>query len=106
MQTPGPCMARGSAPQGETASNFAGAYTVCRCVRRDRRALRVWRTLTAAFCRLQVVLKAEKTYNIVFVTSEVTPWSKTGGLADVAGALPQALVKRGHRVMVRYQCQS
>lgn len=48
----------------------------------------------------QVVLKAEKTYNIVFVTSEVTPWSKTGGLADVAGALPQALVKRGHRVMV------
>ena len=38
--------------------------------------------------------------SIVFVTSEVSPWSKTGGLADVAGALPVALAKRGHRVMV------
>ena len=38
--------------------------------------------------------------NIVMVTSEVAPWSKTGGLGDVCGSLPQALVKRGHRVMV------
>ena len=37
---------------------------------------------------------------IVFVSSEVAPWSKTGGLADVCGSLPQALVARGHRVMV------
>ena len=44
--------------------------------------------------------KAEVTHSVVFVTSEVSPWSKTGGLADVAGALPQALAKRGHRVMV------
>ncbi|KAK3260327.1 starch synthase, partial [Cymbomonas tetramitiformis] len=43
---------------------------------------------------------------VVFVTSEVAPWSKTGGLGDVAGALPQALAQRGHRTMViapRYQ---
>lgn len=38
--------------------------------------------------------------SVVFVTSEVAPWSKTGGLGDVCGALPSALAKRGHRVMV------
>ncbi|HEV8519697.1 MAG TPA: glycogen/starch synthase, partial [Burkholderiales bacterium] len=25
---------------------------------------------------------------VLFVTSECTPWSKTGGLADVSAALP------------------
>eukprot|EP00878_Enallax_costatus_P019509 GHUV01020582.1.p1 GENE.GHUV01020582.1~~GHUV01020582.1.p1 ORF type:complete len:664 (+),score=179.93 GHUV01020582.1:243-2234(+) len=38
--------------------------------------------------------------NIVFVSAEVAPWSKTGGLGDVMGALPQAMADRGHRVMV------
>jgi len=37
---------------------------------------------------------------IVFVSSEVVPFSKTGGLADVAGALPAELRKRGHAVWV------
>jgi starch synthase len=32
------------------------------------------------------------------VASEATPWSKTGGLADVAGALPVALEELGHFV--------
>ncbi|KAI3808767.1 hypothetical protein L1987_24728 [Smallanthus sonchifolius] len=40
------------------------------------------------------------TYNIVFVTSEASPYSKTGGLGDVCGSLPIALAARGHRVMV------
>ena len=36
--------------------------------------------------------------DIVFVASEMTPFSKTGGLADVAEALPRALAARGHSV--------
>ena len=37
---------------------------------------------------------------IVFAASEATPFAKTGGLADVAGALPRELVKLGHKVTV------
>uniref|UniRef100_A0A061R363 starch synthase n=1 Tax=Tetraselmis sp. GSL018 TaxID=582737 RepID=A0A061R363_9CHLO len=39
-------------------------------------------------------------HSIVFVASEVAPWSKTGGLADVMNSLPSSLSRRGHRVMV------
>jgi len=37
---------------------------------------------------------------IAFCSSEVFPFAKTGGLADVSGALPQALSKKGHQVKV------
>ena len=37
---------------------------------------------------------------IAFVSSEVHPYSKTGGLADVAGALPAALARIGLKVLV------
>ncbi|HMK66009.1 MAG TPA: glycogen/starch synthase, partial [Thermodesulfobacteriota bacterium] len=29
--------------------------------------------------------------NVLFVSPEIDPFAKTGGLADVAGALPRAL---------------
>jgi starch synthase len=42
----------------------------------------------------------------LMIASEVSPWAKTGGLADVAGALPHALGVLGHSVtlvMPRYR---
>ncbi|MDD5504959.1 MAG: glycogen/starch synthase [Candidatus Omnitrophica bacterium] len=44
---------------------------------------------------------------ILFLSSEVVPFAKTGGLADVAGALPIALEDCGHEVRVimpKYGC--
>ncbi len=37
---------------------------------------------------------------IGFIASEVVPFAKTGGLADVAGALPKEISKLGHEVKV------
>ena len=44
---------------------------------------------------------------ILFVTSECAPFSKSGGLADVAAYLPHALKKAGNEVAIittMYQC--
>ncbi|MGD0038712.1 MAG: glycogen/starch synthase, partial [Bacteroidota bacterium] len=38
--------------------------------------------------------------NILFVTSEVYPFAKTGGLADVSGALPKAIKDLGHEIRI------
>lgn len=41
-----------------------------------------------------------KGLNILFCTSEVTPYSKTGGLADVSSSLPQELAAAGHAIRI------
>lgn len=44
--------------------------------------------------------------HVLMVASEVAPWAKTGGLADVLGGLPSALARLGHRatiVLPRYR---
>jgi len=38
--------------------------------------------------------------NILLAASEVVPYAKTGGLADVAAALPKAVARLGHNVRV------
>jgi len=38
--------------------------------------------------------------NILLATSEAVPFAKTGGLADVCGALPTELARQGHRPAV------
>ncbi|MFQ5992000.1 MAG: glycogen synthase GlgA [Nitrospiraceae bacterium] len=43
---------------------------------------------------------ASSPLNILIVASEVAPFSKTGGLADVTGALPLELARLGHQVRV------
>jgi starch synthase len=47
--------------------------------------------------------------NILIASSEVVPYAKTGGLADVAGSLPKALTRLGQQVRVimpRYHVES
>ena len=41
-----------------------------------------------------------KKLKIVHISSEVAPFSKTGGLADVARSLPKAQKRLGHEVIV------
>ena len=45
--------------------------------------------------------------NLLIVSSEAVPYAKTGGLADVAGALPLELARLGHDVILllpHYRC--
>src|SRR5262249_2553522 len=42
--------------------------------------------------------------NILLVASEVVPFAKTGGLADVAGTLPRAIEALGHSISIVMPC--
>ncbi|MBE0478521.1 glycogen synthase GlgA [Candidatus Aerophobetes bacterium] len=45
-------------------------------------------------------MRIDRKCKVFFVSPEVYPFAKTGGLADVAGSLPKALFKIGHEVKV------
>jgi len=45
-------------------------------------------------------MEPKSNLKVLYVSAEVSPFAKTGGLADVAGSLPQALSSKGHDVRV------
>jgi starch synthase len=45
-------------------------------------------------------MMSEDALKILFFSAEVAPFAKTGGLADVAGALPKALKQLGHDIRI------
>ncbi len=45
-------------------------------------------------------MASARRFKILFVTSELFPFIKTGGLADVSAALPQMLAELGHEVRI------
>jgi len=42
--------------------------------------------------------------NVLFLSSEVEPFVKTGGLADVSSALPQTIKQLGHEIRIMMPC--
>ena len=67
----------------------------------SKAAAKVAKAVKAAEEKIDVK-PVEKQYKkkILFVTAEALPYVKTGGLGDVAAALPKALVKEGYDVRV------
>ncbi|WP_455245776.1 glycogen synthase GlgA [Petrachloros mirabilis] len=45
-------------------------------------------------------MNPSRSLNLLIAASEAIPYAKTGGLADVTGALPQELVRLGHDVIL------
>lgn len=45
-------------------------------------------------------MQQNKNFKILYVSAEVSPYAKTGGLADVAGSLPQELAAMGNDVRI------
>ncbi len=41
-----------------------------------------------------------QSFNVLFLSSEIVPFAKTGGLADVSYSLPQAIKELGHEIRV------
>src|SRR6476659_4909566 len=83
--------------RAKTAGNFAPAedspVTTLKNVLDLGGALRAGVGVPALAGRLKPGLQRYPTMNILLVSSEVVPFAKTGGLADVGGALPIELAR-------------
>jgi len=92
---------RGGSASASLASSSSVASSRAAVSRGARRAQPVLRASAGAGASSAVVTPTlpETPLDIVFVSAEVAPWSKTGGLGDVISGLPVELAKRGHRVM-------
>eukprot|EP01025_Chloroclados_australasicus_P054895 TRINITY_DN6562_c0_g2_i2.p1 TRINITY_DN6562_c0_g2~~TRINITY_DN6562_c0_g2_i2.p1 ORF type:complete len:662 (-),score=68.72 TRINITY_DN6562_c0_g2_i2:392-2377(-) len=82
---------RSSSNNGKTTSS----YKSCKFPWVRRRVQRRFKVHRASSCNTT----QRGPLNVVFVSTEVAPWSKVGGLGDVLAALPEKLAERGHRVM-------
>src|SRR5438270_2879750 len=58
------------------------------------------RNTTSGVIARSLALHYGRSMRILFVSSEVAPFAKTGGLGDVAAALPQKLQALGHEVLL------
>lgn len=81
------------------ASKTSAIQKVQRKIKKNRTAKSVKKPEIKAETT-QTMKRSLNTKTIVWVTSEAVPYAKSGGLADVSGALPAALAERGHHVYV------
>jgi starch synthase len=95
---------RPAAPRGRIAR---GATRLKKAARRRKAASKRATGAEPAGRAAPELLPPGGRINIVYAASEAAPFAKTGGLADVAGALPAVLAERGADVTVMlplYRC--
>eukprot|EP00210_Caulerpa_lentillifera_P002450 g2348.t1 len=90
---------RASLPPYHGLRSTRGAPLQSRVSRRSQTLRSRVKRSTKALPSRRNVVTTTAGLNLVFISAEVTPWSKTGGLGDVVGGLPIELSKLGHKVM-------
>ncbi|XVF22284.1 hypothetical protein REPUB_Repub12eG0159900 [Reevesia pubescens] len=68
-------------------------------IRRKAKGTTKQRKLKSDEARPSKIIVCGSGMTVIFVGTEIGPWSKTGGLGDVLGGLPPAMAANGHRVM-------
>jgi starch synthase len=82
------------------ASRAAKAPKVAKAAKTPEAVKRPPRPRKTATAKSPAAAGSSGPLDVLMVTSEARPFAKTGGLADVCGALPLALARLGHRVTI------